>query len=146
MTIFPYWSEVTMTSFTCCHLRPSDNGQGTVKTSRQDSSMRDQPALVNAAISRLVGDDPLARVILAAVVAEHVDSFAGHAALAIASDPFDDALDHARRLATSRRQRQHLAIIDCWLHGDTHRSHDLSREHLAEFPDDIVVSWLTSKR
>ncbi len=108
--------------------------------------MMDQPPLVAAAIARLVGDDPLAHVILSAVVAEHEDSFAAHAALALVRDPFDGALGDARRLATGRRQRQHLSIIDCWLHGEIDRAHHLSREHLAEFPDDVVVSWLTSKR
>jgi hypothetical protein len=108
--------------------------------------MSDQPPLVAAALARLVGDDPLAPVILAGAAAEHPESFAAHAALALVSEPFDSVLAAAGRLAAGRRQRQHLAIIEFWLHGEGERAHLLSREHLAEFPDDVIVSWLTSRQ
>lgn len=101
--------------------------------------------LVHAAIARLVGDDPLAPVILAAIAMEHPESFAVHAALALVIESFDEALLYAQQLASDRRERQHLAIVTSYLHGDYPRTSLLAREHLAEFPDDIVVSWLAAK-
>ncbi len=131
----------------------SDPSQETVNLDLQDGEMPDQSILVTAAIARLVGEDPLAHVLLAAAVSDHPGSFAANAALALVSDVGDDeasptkkAIGAARRLAASRRDHQHLAIIECWLGGDADRARLLSREHLAEFPDDVIVSWLTFKR
>jgi tetratricopeptide (TPR) repeat protein len=39
----------------------------------------------------------------------------------------------------SRREQQHLAIVDAFVDGDTTRSFDLAREHLAEFPRDGLI-------
>jgi DNA-binding GntR family transcriptional regulator len=103
------------------------------------------PFLVHAAIARLVGDDPLAPVILAAVAIECPDSFAIHAALALVVESFDETLLQATRLSSGRRERQHLAIVSCFLQSDVARARLLAREHLAEFPDDIVISWLATK-
>lgn len=109
--------------------------------------MSDQtPSLVEAAIVRLVGGDPLAPVLVGAAVLDDPDSFAAHAALALVRQSFDEPLRDARRLASSRRDRQHLAVVECWLLGDVARARVLAREHLAEFPDDVVVSWLTARR
>ncbi len=108
--------------------------------------MSEQPLLVAAAIARLVGEDPLAPVILAAAVAEYPGSFDAAAALALVSEEPDNVVAVARRLATGRRQRQHVAIIECWLRREVDRAHLLSREHLAQFPDDMIVSWLAAKR
>jgi hypothetical protein len=109
--------------------------------------MSDQPALlrVPAAIARLVGDDPLASIILSAVALENPDSFAVHAALALVVESFEEPLLQAQVLASGRRERQHHAVISCFLHDDIARANLLAREHLAEFPDDVVVSWLASK-
>ena len=125
----------------------SGYGQGPVSEYRQAEYMSDPSAafLVHAAIARLVSDDPLASVILAAVVAEYPESFAANAALALVVEPFPEALSRARQLAAGRRDRQHLAVIDVFLSGDTARAHLLAREHLAEFPDDLVVSWITTR-
>jgi hypothetical protein len=103
------------------------------------------PFLVHAAIARLVGDDPLAPVILAAVAMECPDSFAVHAALALVVESFEEALLLAKQLSSGRRERQHLAVVSCFLQSDVARAGLLAREHLAEFPDDIVVSWLAAK-
>jgi hypothetical protein len=105
-----------------------------------------QALLVNAAIARLVGDDPLAPVILKAVALEHPDSFAVQAALALVVEPCEPALLLAKRLSSNRRERQHLVIVTCFVQNDVEHAALLAREHLAEFPDDVVVSWLTSQR
>jgi hypothetical protein len=103
------------------------------------------PFLVQAAIARFVGEDPLAPVILAAVAKECPDSFAVHAALALVAEAFEDVLLRAKELSSGRRERQHLAVVSCFLQSDVARARLLAREHLAEFPDDIVVSWLAAK-
>jgi hypothetical protein len=120
--------------------------QFTVNATRHDAGMSDPSPLVHAAIARLVDDDPLAPSILTAVAADNPDSFDAHAALALVVEAFDDAIEHAKRLAANRRERQHLAIVRCYLHDDRSRGSLLAREHLAEFPDDLVVSWLSSKQ
>ena len=102
-------------------------------------------SLVHAAIARLVGEDPLASVILTAVTAEHPDSFEASAALALVSDDADPIIVRARALAVTRRERQHLAVIEVFLSGDASRARLLTREHLAEFPDDVIVSWIANR-
>ena len=124
---------------------PSDPSQETVSAERHDVCMSDQPMLVSAAIARLVGEDPLASVILAGAVADNPESFDATTALALVTEQFDDLLAAARALAAGRRQRQHVSIIECWLRREVDRAHLLSREHLADFPDDVIVSWLAAK-
>ena len=132
----------------------SDSGQGPVSHHRQADYMSDPSAymsdpsavfLVHAAIARLVGDDPLAPIILAAVASEHPESFAANAALALVVESPQEVLSRARHYAAGRRDRQHLAVVEVFLSGDTARAHLLSREHLAEFPDDLIVSWITTR-
>ena len=101
--------------------------------------------LVTAAIARLMVDDPLALVLIAAALREHPRSFDAAAALAIA-DRSVNSLLRARALARSRRERQHLSIVECWLAGDEDRTSLLAREHLASFPNDVVVSWLVGRQ
>ena len=43
---------------------------------------------------------------------------------------------------TSRAERQHLEIVHAALSGDARRAHDLRREHLLEFPGDVLIVWL----
>lgn len=100
---------------------------------------------VHSVIARLVGGDPLAPVLIRAAAEGHPGSFAALSALAvIGTDPED--LRRARLLARTRRERQHAAIIEESLTGDPNRARVLAREHLAEFPDDIVISWLVGTR
>lgn len=100
---------------------------------------------VRAALAHLVGDDPLAGELVAAAARAHPMSFAIQAALAVVGGPDVEAVERARVLATARSERQHLAVIEAWLRGDAGHARLLAREHLAEYPDDIVVSWLIAK-
>jgi hypothetical protein len=43
---------------------------------------------------------------------------------------------------TSRGERQHVEIVHAQLSGDRARANDLRREHLLEFPGDLLVVWL----
>lgn len=101
--------------------------------------------LATAAIDRLLVGDPLATVLLGAALRDDPLSFDAAAALAIA-DRSQLSLGHARELATSLRQRQHIAIVASWLAGDQDHTSLLAREHLASFPDDVVVSWIVGRQ
>lgn len=41
-----------------------------------------------------------------------------------------------------RGERQHLEIVDTALSGDCGHAIDLRREHLLEFPGDLLIVWL----
>jgi DNA-binding GntR family transcriptional regulator len=42
----------------------------------------------------------------------------------------------------SRGERQHAEIIEAHLAGHTRRAADLRREHLLEYPGDLLIVWL----
>ena len=42
----------------------------------------------------------------------------------------------------SRGERQHVEVVHAALSGDTCRADDLRREHLLEYPGDLLVVWL----
>jgi hypothetical protein len=44
--------------------------------------------------------------------------------------------------AASRGERQHAEVVGTTLQGDPRRAGDLRREHLLEFPGDLLVVWL----
>ena len=109
--------------------------------------MSSDPAhLVGDAIARLVGGDPLAALLLSEATRRHPDSFDAAAARAIVTASFTEPLLVATALADTRRKRQHLAVVEHWLINERDRSRLLAREHLAEFPDDVVISWLMNQR
>jgi hypothetical protein len=82
----------------------------------------------------------------------------GHAGLAAALDELrpgtgrsaevDDLLGLARHTVRgrSRRERQHVAIVELGLDGRLARASALAREHLAEFPDDELVLHVVARR
>ena len=117
-----------------------------ISASREDDPMSTQPPrFVRAAIARLMGDDPLAPTLLAAAADEHPDSFEAAAAVALVATNPAQHLQRALDMAHSRRERQHVGVIAVWQAGDHDRATILAREHLAEFPDDLVISWLVGQ-
>ncbi len=102
--------------------------------------------LVATAIARLMVGDPLAAVLVAAATRDHPRSFDAAAAFVIAVDASPEHVVHARALATTRRDRQHLVIIECWRDGELDRVQLLARDHLSSFPDDVVISWLAGQQ
>jgi hypothetical protein len=44
----------------------------------------------------------------------------------------------------TRAERQHAEVVRTTLDGDPARADDLRREHLSEFPGDLLVVWLPS--
>ena len=82
------------------------------------------------------------------------DAFAmGHATLAMASmfgyDPVKAkghlADTHARAAGISHREQQQIDIIDTWINGNSPRALQLIREHLKDFPRDIVLLRLAQR-
>ena len=53
-------------------------------------------------------------------------------------------LRRARRRVgiASRGERQHAEVVAATFGGDCHRARDLRREHLLEFPGDVLIVWL----
>jgi hypothetical protein len=96
------------------------------------------------AIGRLIGGDPLAATIVRSVAAANPETFEAQAVRVVVDQQLEVAR-LARTLAHTRRQRQHIAIIEMWLTGDIDRARLLVREHLVEFPDDLVLSWLSGQ-
>ena len=55
-----------------------------------------------------------------------------------------DRLNRALTVATSRRDRQFIAIARASLSGDRGLVDALARDHLVDFPDSYVVAWIAS--
>lgn len=121
-------------------MRPADDHSEPDGPSVRSSA--DRRPSVDDALSRLIGGDPLAADILQSAARAHPGRFELHAALAIVCGDAVVALSRARELAVTRFSRQHVAIIAEHLTGDATRTRLLARQHLAEFPDDVVISWL----
>ena len=63
-----------------------------------------------------------------------------HAALPAAPD----LMTRAASCATSTRDRQLVAIATAHLAGNSDRVDALAREHLTDFPDSVLVSWIAA--
>jgi hypothetical protein len=97
------------------------------------------------------GDDTVRRAIggdteSVAWIAEH-GSGAEHVVVVVmaallASDI--TPLDRARKLAATGRDRQIVEIARAHLEGRTDQVGDLARDHLADFPDSLIVAWIAS--
>ena len=104
---------------------------------------------IDAIISQTYGAGPhLGKAV------EADDGFAmGHATLALASmfgyDPVKAkghlGNAHARAGGISQREQQQLSIIDTWINGNSPRALQLIREHLKDFPRDIVLLRLAQR-
>ena len=103
----------------------------------------DAARLYQDGIAELVAGGAHARSLLSDAV-EHDSTFAlAGVALAVidaaAGAPFTLP---AVTPALSRGERQHIEVVRALLGADPRRALDLRREHLAEFPGDLLVVWL----
>ena len=104
---------------------------------------------IDAIISQTYGAGPhLGKAV------EADDGFAmGHATLALASmfgyDPVKAkghlGNAHAPASGISQREQQQLSIIDTWINGNSPHALQLIREHLKDFPRDIVLLRLAQR-
>jgi hypothetical protein len=63
-------------------------------------------------------------------------------AKASAGQPYAPAVQTGRLL---RGERQHAEIVEAELTGDRRHAADLRREHLLEFPGDLLIVWLPTR-
>jgi hypothetical protein len=93
-------------------------------------------------VRRAIGGDGEAIAWIAAHDEETADPTVLVMAALLAADP--SPLDHAADMATSRRDRQQVAIARAKLRGDAELVDALARDHLVDFPDSYVVAWIAS--
>lgn len=53
-------------------------------------------------------------------------------------------LERARSIAATRRDRQVVEIAQAYLDGKTELVDALARDHLVDYPDNLIVSWIAS--
>lgn len=80
-----------------------------------------------------------------AALEQEPDSEVLHTAQALLDPEFEEALKRARSLAITRAQRQRVTIVELWRRGERDRTRVLVREHLAHYPDDLLMSWLAGR-
>lgn len=66
------------------------------------------------------------------------------AAAALVDPAVPDLLARAALSATTTRDRQVVAITAAHLSGDRDRVDALARDHLVDYPDSILVSWIAA--
>ncbi len=47
---------------------------------------------------------------------------------------------------TSSRDRQVIAVAEAYISGDIDRADALAREHLADYPDSVLATWITERK
>ena len=52
----------------------------------------------------------------------------------------------ARSWAATRRERQHIEVVEIALRGDGERARALGHHHLSEFPDDVLIVHLVGRK
>ena len=101
---------------------------------------------VEAVLNRLAGGDPRAPDLVRAAALAHPYRADIQAAAALVSADPQLWLDRARTFAHTRRDRQFVAIVAEHVSGGAERSRVLARQHLATFPDDVLIGWLSQRR
>ena len=97
---------------------------------------------VDSAIRQAIGGDAAS----IAWIVEHAGSVDEPVMLAMAALLERDAahLDRAARVAATSRDRQVVAISRAHLDGDGELVDALARDHLVNYPDSLIVSWIAS--
>jgi hypothetical protein len=98
----------------------------------------------DALLRRLIGGDASAIAEIAGR-AGHADEPAVLVAAALVGPDSRGLLARASAVAMTTRDRQTVAIAAAHLDGDSDRVDLLARDHLADFPDNLLVAWIASK-
>jgi len=93
-------------------------------------------------IRRAIGGDPDA----ISWIETHADSTSEPTVIAMAAllEGHPERIDEALAVATTRRDRQLVAIARAHLRGDHQLVDALARDHLADHPDSFMVAWIAS--
>jgi hypothetical protein len=99
---------------------------------------------VETKIRQAIGGDPIAT----SWIVEHADASDDAVVISMAALVQRDAhrLDRARAVAATRRDRQVVAITSAYLDGRIDLVDALARDHLADYPDGLIVAWIASSR
>ncbi len=101
------------------------------------------PDPTDALLHRLIGGDPSAAP---QIIADSETSCSPPLLVAAALlEQRSDMLDTAETHATSSRDRQLVALARAHLGGDSDRLDALVRDHLSEFPDHLLASWIAGR-
>jgi hypothetical protein len=114
--------------------------QPVVSAGEQGSFMPD-PTLV--LLHRLIGGD-----LSAASQVIHTSETSSSPPLLVAAALLGrqgELLDRAEALSTTSRDRQLVALARAHLGGDTDRLDALVRDHLSEYPDNLLASWIAGR-
>ena len=97
-----------------------------------------------AALQRLIGGHPAAaaEVVEAAAVSTSVPVLVAAALLARKPELVTRAAEHA----TTTRDRQLVELAAADLRGDTQLLDALVRDHLSEYPEHLLASWIAGHR
>ena len=102
------------------------------------------PEDIDTLLRRLTGGDPTA--------ADHVRDLARTTdvpallvAAAFMTRQSQEFLGRALRSAVTTRDRQLIAVTTAHLNGDTELLDVLVREHLSDFPDNILAVWIAAE-
>lgn len=110
------------------------------------------PTETDRLIRRLIGGDPEAPATILRRAVSSTDSALLVAAALIDSPDSPDSADstspdligRAAELAGTTRDRQLVAIAAAYLAGDRDRLDALVRDHLADYPDNLLVAWIAT--
>ena len=95
-------------------------------------------------LRRLIGGDPAAANLIRDL-ASTTDVPTLLVAAAVITGKPQEFLDRATRSAVTTRNRQLVAVAAAHLSGDTELLDVLVREHLSEFPDNILAAWIAAE-
>ena len=94
-------------------------------------------------LTRLIAGDPAATSDVLESAATSLSPPLLVAAALVGQGP--EALDRARALAITSRDRQLVALGEAYLAGETDRFDVLVREHLSDHPDNVLASWIARR-
>jgi hypothetical protein len=97
---------------------------------------------IEAAVRRAIGGDAAAVAWVVGQADETADATLLTMAALLATRP--EWLDRAEALAGTSRQRQVVAIARAHLRGEADLVDALARDHLVDFPDNLVVAWIAA--
>jgi hypothetical protein len=97
---------------------------------------------VDTEIRQAIGGDPTS----ISWILMHADAFDDAVVLAMAAllERNSTRLRRAEVVAATSRDRQVVAIARAHLDGDSELVDALARDHLVDYPDSLIVSWIAS--